>query len=250
LAAVPLQLLESELFGHARGAFTGAVTERLGKFELADKGTLFLDEIGDTPAALQPKILRVLQDGVVERVGSNQRHEVDVRIIAATNRDLTHEIAAGRFRSDLFYRLRVVEIGVPPLRSRREDIRYLTGHFLRRFGQGRPGGTPKITEAALRLLEDHPWPGNVRELENVIERAVVLCRTDTVGVRLLDLRLPGSPPKDEPAGVRLDEALDRLEREMLLRALEETKQVKARAARLLGVSERSLWYKLRKHGLS
>ena len=250
VAAVPLELLESELFGHARGAFTGAVVERTGKFELADKGTLFLDEIGDAPAALQPKILRVLQDGVVERVGSNQRREVDVRIIAATNRDLSREIAAGRFRSDLFYRLRVVEISVPPLRSRRDDIRYLTGHFLRKFGQGRSGGTPKITEAALGMLEEYAWPGNVRELENVIERAVVLCRTDTVGVPLLDLRVPGSAPTDEAPGVRLDEALDRLEREMILKALEETKQVKARAARLLGVSERSLWYKLRKHGLS
>jgi two-component system response regulator AtoC len=250
LAAVPLELLESELFGHARGAFTGAVAERTGKFELADRGTLFLDEIGDAPLALQPKILRVVQDGVVERVGSNQRREVDVRIIAATNRDVAAEVAAGRFRADLYYRLRVVEIRVPPLRERIEDIRYLTGHFLRKFAQGRVGGTPKITESALRRLEEYSWPGNVRELENVIERAVVLCRTDTVDARLLDLRLPGSPPKDEPAGLRLDEALDRLEREMILSALEETKHVKVRAARLLGVSERSLWYKLRKHGLS
>ena len=250
LAAVPAELLESELFGHARGAFTGAVGERTGKFELADRGTLFLDEIGDAPLALQPKILRVLQDGIVERVGSNQRREVDVRLVAATHRDLAAEVAADRFRSDLYYRLRVVEIRVPPLRDRREDIRYLTGHFLRRFGQSRPGGTPKITEGALRLLEESPWPGNVRELENVIERAVVLCRTDTVGMGLLDLRVPGAPPQDDSAGLRLDDALDRLEREMVLKALEETKQVKARAARLLGVSERSLWYKLRKHGLS
>jgi two-component system response regulator AtoC len=250
LAAVPAELLESELFGHARGAFTGAVAERTGKFELADRGTLFLDEIGDAPLALQPKILRVLQDGVVERVGSNQRREVDVRIIAATNRDLAAEVAAGRFRADLYYRLRVVEIPVPPLRERREDIRYLAAHFLRKFGQRRPGDTPKITDAALQLIEDYPWPGNVRELEHVIERAVLLCRTDTVGTRLLDLRVPGGPTRDEPSGLRLDEALDRLEREMILKALEETKQVKARAARLLGLSERSLWYKLRKHGLS
>jgi two-component system, NtrC family, response regulator AtoC len=250
LAAVPAELLESELFGHARGAFTGAVAERTGKFELADRGTLFLDEIGDVPLSLQPKILRVVQDGVVERVGSNQRREVDVRILAATHRDLAAEVAAGRFRSDLYYRLRVVEIRVPPLRERREDIRYLTGHFLRKFGRTRAAGSPKITEAALRLLEEHPWPGNVRELENVIERAVVLCRADTVGMGLLDLRVPGAPPQDESAGLRLDDALDRLEREMILKALEETKHVKARAARLLGVSERSLWYKLRKHGLS
>jgi two-component system response regulator AtoC len=249
IAAIPAELLESELFGHARGAFTGALTERMGKFELADKGTLFLDEIGDAPAALQVKILRVVQDGIVERVGSNQRREVDVRLIAATNRDLAADIAAGRFRADLYYRLRVIEIQMPPLRERREDIRYLTAHFLRKFTQGVPADVPRVTEAALRLLEDYPWPGNVRELENVLERAAVLCRTGTIDLSLLDLKAPGLP-KDESPGTRLDEALDRLEREMILRALEETKQVKARAARLLGVSERSLWYKLRKHGLS
>ena len=250
LAAVPLELLETELFGHVRGAFTGAVSERTGKFELAHGGTLFLDEIGDAPLALQPKILRVLQDGVIERVGGNQRRDIDVRIISATNRDLDAAVAAGVFRADLYYRLRVIQIDMPPLRERVEDIPYLTAHFLRKFSEGRAGGVPKITEAALHLLEDYSWPGNVRELENVIERAVVLCRGHTVGASLLDLRTPGAPTKDDPPGVRLEEALDRLEREMILRALEETKQVKARAARLLGVSERSLWYKLRKHGLS
>jgi two-component system response regulator AtoC len=250
LAAVPLELLETELFGHARGAFTGAVAERAGKFEIADGGTLFLDEIGDAPPPLQPKILRVLQDGVVERVGSNQRREVDVRIIAATNHDLSADVRGGRFRVDLYYRLRVVEITMPPLRERREDIRYLTAHFLRKFGQRRPDDTPKITEAALQRLEEYPWPGNVRELENVIERAVVLCRTDTVDAGLLDLRVPGAPANGGLPALRLDDALDRLERDMILQALDEAKNVKARAARLLGVSERSLWYKIRKHGLS
>ena len=247
LAAIPLELLESELFGHARGAFTGAGADRVGKFELADKGTLFLDEIGDAPAALQPKILRVVDDGIVERVGTNQRREVDVRIVAATNRDLAADVAKSRFRSDLYYRLRVVEIRMPSLRERREDIPYLTAHFLRKFGQGR---TLKITEAALRLLEEYAWPGNVRELENVIERAVVLCRSGTVGASLLDLQSARPQDKDEPQGMRLDDALDRLERDMILRALDETKHVKARAARLLGVSERSLWYKLQKHRLT
>jgi two-component system response regulator AtoC len=250
LAAVPLELLESELFGHARGAFTGAVSERIGKLELAHGGTLFLDEIADAPVALQPKILRVLQDGVVERVGSNQRREIDVRIISATNRDLGAAVGAGQFRADLYYRLRVIQIEVPPLRDRRDDVRYLTAHFLRKFGERRADGTPRITAAALRLLEDYPWPGNVRELENVIERAVVLCRGDTIGADLVDLQPAGRGTRDDMPGVRLDEALDKLEREMILCALEETKQVKARAARLLGVSERSLWYKLRKHGLS
>jgi two-component system response regulator AtoC len=250
LAAVPLELLESELFGHVRGAFTGAVAERAGKFELAHGGTLFLDEVGDAPLALQPKILRVLQDGVIERVGGNQRREVDARIISATNRNLEEAVGADRFRADLYYRLRVVQIDMPPLRERREDIRYLTAHFLRKFGQRRAAGVPKITEAALRILEDYPWPGNVRELENVIERAVVLCRGDVVGTALLDLRTSSSPVRDEAPGLHLDDALDRLERDMILRALDETRNVKARAARLLGVSERSLWYKIRKHGLS
>ena len=250
LAAVPAELLESELFGHVRGAFTGAVTERAGKFELAHGGTLFLDEVGDTPLPLQAKILRVLQDGVVERVGSNQSREVDVRVVSATNRNLEEAVAAGTFRADLYYRLRVIQIEVPPLRERREDIRYLTAHFLRKFGTRRPAGVPRITESALRLLEEYPWPGNVRELENVIERAVVLCRGDTVGTGLLDLRMPASRAPEEAAGLRLDAALDRLECDIILKALEETKNVKARAARLLGVSERSLWYKIRKHGLS
>jgi DNA-binding NtrC family response regulator len=248
LAAVPMELLESELFGHARGAFTSAIADRPGKFEVANAGTLFLDEVGDAPLALQPKLLRVLQDGVVERVGGTQPRAVDVRLISATNRNLEAEVSTGRFRADLFYRLRVIQIPMPPLRERREDIRYLVGHFLRKFG--RPGRDLGISAPALRLLEDYSWPGNVRELENVIERAVVLGRGDVIGADLLDLRTPGAPDADEVPRVRLDDALDRLEREMILRALEETKQVKARAARVLGISERSLWYKLRKHGLT
>jgi two-component system, NtrC family, response regulator AtoC len=248
LAAVPMELLESELFGHARGAFTSAIADRPGKFEVANAGTLFLDEVGDAPLPLQPKLLRVLQDGVVERVGGTQPRAVDVRLISATNRNLEVEVSTGRFRADLFYRLRVIQIPMPPLRERREDIRYLVGHFLRKFG--RPGRDLGISAPALRLLEDYSWPGNVRELENVIERAVVLGRGDVIGADLLDLRTPGAPDADEVPRVRLDDALDRLEREMILRALEETKQVKARAARVLGISERSLWYKLRKHGLT
>jgi two-component system, NtrC family, response regulator AtoC len=250
LAAVPLELLEAELFGHTRGAFTGAVADRPGKLELADGGTLFLDEISEAPALLQVKLLRVLQDGVIERVGSSRPQEVDARLIAATNRDLAAEISAGRFRADLYYRLRVVEIRVPPLRERQEDIRYLAAHFLRRFGARRARGIPAITEPALRRLEEYPWPGNVRELENVIERACVLCTGDTIDSGLLDLRVPGAASTERPAGMRLDDALDRLERDIILQALDESKQVKARAARLLGISERSLWYKLRKHGLS
>ena len=249
LAAVPLELLESELFGHARGAFTSAVAEREGKFELAHGGTLFLDEIGDAPLALQPKILRVLQDGVIERVGSNERREVDVRIISATNQDLEAAVAAGAFRTDLYYRLRVIQIEVPPLRERRDDIPVLAERFLRRASEGRPGGPPRIAEAALRRLEEYPWPGNIRELENVIERAVVLCRGAIVGPELLDLK----PLRPLAAGglpaSGLDKALDRFERDMILRALEDSVHVKTKAARLLGMSERRLRYRLRKHGL-
>src|SRR4029453_1496739 len=199
--------------------------------ELADGGTLFLDEVGETPLPLQPKLLRVLQDGVVERVGSNRRREVDVRLISATNRDLEEWIRAEQFRRDLFYRIRVIEIAMPPLRERREDIPYLAAHFLRRFARARSGGVPGISEGALRLLESYPWPGNVRELENVIERAVVLCRGGTIGTSLLDLRQPRTA-QTEPGTVRLDEAMDRLEREMILRALDETRGGKARARQL------------------
>ncbi len=252
LAAIPTELLESELFGHARGAFTGAAAERQGKLELADGGTLFLDEVGDAPLVLQPKLLRVLQDRVVERVGSNRPREVDMRLVSATNRDLEAMIEAGQFRPDLFYRLRVVQIPMPPLRARREDIPFLVAHFLRRGAHGPAAAVPQITADALRVLQAYPWPGNVRELENVIERAIVLCQGGRIDADLLAL---GKPAAAEPTTARavterLDEAMDQLERDMILRALEDTKQVKARAARVLGVSERSLWYKLKKHGLS
>jgi two-component system response regulator AtoC len=250
LAAVPQDLLESELFGYRRGAFTGAMADHAGKFEMANGGTLLLDEISDVPLTLQPKLLRVLQDGVVERLGSNERRRVDVRVIAATNRDPAAEVEAGRFRADLYYRLRVVEIRLPPLRERREDIRYLTAHFLRRYGRTRGHAALAVTDRALRALEEYSWPGNVRELENVIERAAVLARDQTIDVDLLDLRPPAAAPAAPVMGLRLDEALDDLERRMIGRALADTGNVKARAARTLGISERNLWYKLRKHGLS
>ncbi len=251
LAAVPIDLLESELFGHVRGAFTGAIADRVGRFEVAHGGTLFLDEIADAPTSLQVKLLRVLQDGVIERVGSNQRREVDVRLISATNRDLEEAVSAGVLRSDLYYRLRVVEITLPPLRERREDIPYLAAHFMRKFGRARPDGMPRITEEAVGLLADYHWPGNVRELENVIERAVVLCEGGLIEADHLGLGTRRAAVRSHhETGVRLDEALDRVEREIIVRTLEETKNVKAKAARILGVSERTLWYRLRKHGLS
>ena len=246
---MPEELLESELFGHARGSFTGAVAHREGKFELANGGTLFLDEVGDVPPRVQPKLLRALQEQVSERVGRNQSRKVDVRVISATNRDLEAAVTAGEFRKDLYYRLRVVEIRLPALRQRREDIRYLVAHFLRKFSKRRMQGVPAITDAAVGMLENYDWPGNVRQLENTIERAVVLCTGNVIGTQLLDIGGGAASDEEQPQTLRLDTALDRIEKETILRALEETSGVKARAARVLGVSERTLWYKLRKHGI-
>jgi DNA-binding NtrC family response regulator len=234
LSAIPGELVESELFGHVRGAFTGALREREGKFENAAGGTLFLDEIGDSPMALQPKLLRALQERLIERVGSNQSPE--------------------RFRPDLYYRLKVIEIEMPPLRRRREDIKYLAAYFLRRADSGDAESGAQITQRALNHLEDYDWPGNVRELENAIERALVLSSGETVvdvehfdlGVKAIDVEADSG----QTSTLRLDEALDRIEKQTITRALAESGDVKTRAARILGVSERTLWYKLRKHGLS
>ncbi len=252
LSAIPSELVESELFGHVRGAFTGAMREREGKFEVASGGTLFLDEIGDAPIALQPKLLRALQDRLIERVGANQTRQVDVRLISATNRNLTALMESETFRPDLYYRLRVIEIEMPPLRARREDIKFLAAHFLRRAPSGNAEQGARITRRALAYLEDYHWPGNVRELENAIERALVLSGGELVDVEHFDLGVkpPTSSGDADAPTLRLDEALDRIEKDTILRALEESDDVKARAARILGVSERTLWYKLRKHGLS
>jgi DNA-binding NtrC family response regulator len=254
LSAIPGELVESELFGHVRGAFTGALREREGKFENAAGGTLFLDEIGDSPMALQPKLLRALQERLIERVGSNQSRPVDVRLISATNRDLVALMETERFRPDLYYRLKVIEIEMPPLRRRREDIKYLAAYFLRRADSGDAESGAQITQRALNHLEDYDWPGNVRELENAIERALVLSSGETVvdvehfdlGVKAIDVEADSG----QTSTLRLDEALDRIEKQTITRALAESGDVKTRAARILGVSERTLWYKLRKHGLS
>jgi two-component system response regulator AtoC len=254
-AAIPSELLESELFGHVRGAFTGAQAPREGKFEIADGGTLFLDEIGDLAYPLQAKLLRVLQDSVVERVGSNRRQRVDVRVISSTNRDLDAAVAADRFRQDLYYRLNVFHVAVPPLRERREDVMPLAAFFLERYARefGRP--SVHLGPDAAPVLEGYAWPGNVRELQNVMERATVLSgRGGAVDARLLSQLVP-RPGADDGAlaeagaDLRLGPAVDALERRMILRALNAAGDNKAEAARTLGVSERTLWYKLKKHGL-
>jgi two-component system response regulator AtoC len=252
-AAIPTELLESELFGHTRGAFTGADRDRTGKFELADGGTLFLDEIGDMAYPLQAKLLRVVQEGVVERVGSNKRTSVDVRVISSTHRDLTAAMAEGKFREDLYYRLNVVRIELPPLRARREDVAPLAVHFLTVAGRDLGRDPLALAPDAIPVLEQYDWPGNVRELQNLMERAAVLCDGATVDAGFLRLLLPGagdSQASDRAAEpLLLEPAIEAVERKLILRALGAANDNKARAARLLGVSERTLWYKLKRYGL-
>jgi two-component system, NtrC family, response regulator AtoC len=251
-AAIPSELLESELFGHARGAFTGAQTARAGKFEIADGGSLFLDEIGDMAYGLQAKLLRVLQESVVEPIGTNRGVPVDVRVISSTNRDLEAAIRAGQFREDLFYRLNVFQVRVPPLRERPEDIEPLARFFLDAFSKELGKGAQHLAPGALAPLGWHGWPGNVRELQNAMERAVVLApgpELDADFFRSLLPRVEEEPGAEAPESLQLDPAVEALERKMILRALAGSGDNKAEAARLLGVSERTLWYKLKKYRL-
>jgi two-component system response regulator PilR (NtrC family) len=253
--AIPEELMESELFGHKKGAFTGAIADAAGLFKQAAGGTLFLDEIGELSLGLQVKLLRALQERKVKPVGATDELEVDVRVIAATNRDLEAEVARGAFRADLYYRLNVIEIRIPPLRQRREDIPLLAEHFLRRFATEH-GRVVKLTHEALRKLEAYDFPGNVRELENLIERAVALSSREIVGAsELPELKnaRAASPevPTEFPAeGVDLERLVADFERGWVTRALEQTGGVRKRAAALLGISFRSLRYRLEKLGLA
>ena len=251
--AIPEQLLESELFGHVRGAFTGAVDHRAGLFEEADGGTLFLDEIGELPVALQVKLLRALQEGEVRRIGDNNPHSVDVRVVAATSRDLETEVKAGRFRADLFYRVNVVRIQLPPLRERREDIPELVRHFIGEFNKRLGLAITGVTPAAMRLLMDYSWPGNVRELENVIERAMVLADGAHVDVAHLPpaVQSPNSQPPaaDDDLDLSVKRRTEVLERMLIERALRQTDGNRTRAARLLDLSHRALLYKIKEYGL-
>jgi two-component system response regulator PilR (NtrC family) len=251
--AIPENLLESELFGHVKGAFTGAVQNKPGLFEVAHGGTLFLDEVGELPQTLQVKLLRAIQERVIRRVGGNTDSAVDVRIVTATNRDLHAESQVGRFREDLYYRLNVIQIGLPPLRERREDVPLLARHFLEKFGreQGKPGC--QLSEAALARIQAYDFPGNVRELENTIERAVALARGEVIEADLLPAALLAPrvlPTAVLPApGGTLDDQMNAFERDLLLAALSKAGGVKKRAAQLLGITFRSFRYRLEKLGL-
>jgi two-component system response regulator AtoC len=247
-AAIPSELLESELFGHVRGAFSGAHSDREGKFAAADGGTLFLDEIGDMDQRLQAKLLRALEEGVIEPVGSNRRVRVDVRIVSSTNRDLEVAIREGRFREDLFYRLNVFRLHLPPLRERKEDVPALAASFLRDFGRELGKGPLSLSAPATAALEGYAWPGNVRELRNLMERAAVLVGGSEVGEDLVRTLLPPSQ-EGRDGGLDLDAALADVERKTILRALAATNDDKPAAASLLGIGERTLWTKLKKHGL-
>jgi two-component system nitrogen regulation response regulator GlnG len=273
-AAIPEQLLESELFGHERGAFTGATTQRIGKFEQCNGGTIFLDEIGDMTPATQTKILRVLQSGTFERVGGNTPLKVDVRVIAATNKPLEQAVAARQFREDLFYRLNVVRIPLPPLRERREDIRLLVDYFLRKLAREQQTQPKSLSAGVLRALEKYHWPGNVRELENVIRRALVVAKGDAILLSDLPPEITGgsgavpvaapvsATPVTGEAGelavqlfkiARKDpklKILPAVERVLVIEALRETGNNQVQAAKLLGITRATLRKRIEKFGIS
>ena len=251
-ASIPEGLLESELFGHERGAFTGAMTMRKGRFELADKGTIFLDEVGDLPVTLQPKILRVLQEKEFERVGGEKTIKVDVRLIAATSRDLEELVSSGRFREDLYYRLNVVPLYLPPLRERRVDIPVLVDHFLAKYNEENAKSV-KITPEVLDALTGYDWPGNVRELENSIERLVVMSAKKVIALADLPLNIRDGSLKAAraiPARDALPAAIADIEKAQILDALKKTAWVQARAARLLGLTPRQIGYKIKRYGIA
>lgn len=250
-AALPEQLLESELFGHEKGAFTGAYSRKIGRFELADKGTIFLDEIGELPLNMQAKLLRVLQEKSFERVGGTKTLMVDVRVIAATNRQLEKAIRDGQFREDLYYRLNVMPINIPPLRERREDIPLLVDHILKKL---KPTyGTKRISPAVLELFQRYDWPGNIRELQNVIERAAIISRGNEILPEHLPEEIRGSRAKSDKGliihfpdeGISLEE----VEKQLLIKALEKSKGNQSKAAELLGITRSTFIYRCQKYGI-
>ncbi|MBI5068451.1 MAG: sigma-54-dependent Fis family transcriptional regulator [Deltaproteobacteria bacterium] len=254
--AIPEGLIESELFGHEKGSFTGAVDQKPGIFEVAGTGTLFLDEVGELPPQVQVKLLRALQERKIRRVGGQRDIPLQARVLAATNRDLEAEVKGGRFREDLYYRLNVIQIRMPPLRERRSDIPVFVDAFLDRFAQEVGRARPRLAPEAERLLLAWDYPGNLRELANVVERAVTLCEGEVIGPSVLPPAMQGATSAEAPAGAVLPAAgldlqghLDEIERRVLLQALERTGGVRTEAARLLGLTFRSLRYRLAKFGI-
>jgi DNA-binding NtrC family response regulator len=248
-AAIPETLLESELFGHVRGAFTGATATKKGKFALADGGTIFLDEIGTMTPTLQSKLLRVLQEREIEPLGSERTEKIDVRVIAATNRDLRQMVSDGKFQEDLFYRLNVIPIEIPPLRERRDDIPALVEHFVHKHAQRTGRRVERIDEGVLAALQQYDWPGNVRELENTIERAVVLSPGPVVTARAVSVLSAATPQATGLPSLKLRQNIEWVERETIRRALESSGGVKKDAAELMGISQRALSYYLAKYRL-
>jgi sigma-54 specific flagellar transcriptional regulator A len=254
--AIPENLLESELFGHVRGAFTGATSSKQGKFELADGGTILLDEIGDMSSDLQVKVLKVLEEGEFEQVGGAKTIKVDVRIIAATHRDLSEEVQKGNFREDLYYRLYVIPIMLPSLRDRRSDIPFLISHFLEQSNQKNDRSVQEISEEALAMMMGYAWPGNVRELKNMIERLVVLSGSGVISAQDLPSEIK-STHKYEPSttieisdeGICLNSAVTEFEKALILQSLEKTKWVKNKAAKLLHLNRTTLVEKIKRHQL-
>lgn len=249
-AALPMDLLESELFGHEKGAFTGAVRRKEGRFEWASGGTLFLDEIGDFALSTQVKLLRVLQTREFERLGATETIRANVRIIAATNKNLEKEVAAGKFRDDLYYRINVFPIFLPPLRERKEDIILLADHFLRKYSAENLKEVKRISTPAIDMLMSYHWPGNVRELENCIERAVLVCDEGVIRAQDLPPSLQTADASHTKYPGTLPEAVGNVEREMIMEALKTTKGHQGKASKLLGITERILGYKIEKYGIS
>jgi two-component system response regulator AtoC len=252
-AAIPETLLESELFGHARGAFTDALTDKVGLFEQANGGTLFLDEIGEMPLSLQVKLLRVLQDEEIRVVGGTAAKKIDVRVISATSKNLENEISEGRFREDLYFRLNVFTITLPPLRDRQEDIPLLVNHFINKYSVKMSKREVESTPEALKAMMDYNWPGNVRELENCIERALVVCERGSIGLDSLPEKIKGkkngNSPKLDFTSLSIKQAEEAIERELIRQALEQTGGNRTHAAKLLEISHRALLYKIKEYGM-
>ena len=247
-ASIPEGLLESELFGHEKGAFTGAIASRKGKFELANKGTILLDEIGDLPIALQPKILRVLQEREFEPVGSERTKKVDVRIIAATSRNLEGLVSLGKFREDLYYRLNVIPILLPPLRDRGEDIEALIEHFLERFNKEN-NRSSVLDKSAMQVFLNYSWPGNVRELENTIERLVIMSPSSVISDADLPVSLSIKRPTSSDKSTSMSSNIEEIEKSSIIHALEKCGWVQAKAARMLRITPRQIGYKIKKYGI-